>query len=128
MGHEVRPARDLFIAVTLLYRVANFTILSNDNAAGVFHIFAINPVHKEAESRLRVSERAQLAVELVVERLGGAIGQAFVNWQVNRSASTASQNLDFRADGAILSFAPSETRHSKCQAVPVTHVQVICIG
>ena len=111
--------------MTLPHRIANCTILSNDNAAGVFHIFAINPVDKEAESRLRVSERAQLAVELVVERLGGAIGQAYINWQVNRSASTASQNIDFRADGAILSFAPSETRHSKCQAVPVVLTRAI---
>uniref|UniRef100_A0A1I8J347 Cadherin domain-containing protein n=1 Tax=Macrostomum lignano TaxID=282301 RepID=A0A1I8J347_9PLAT len=89
---------------------ANVTIRANDNANGLFRLYSPDTRAEMGGSLIRVPEQASLAVELVVERSGGSIGYASVDWKVNAAKSTATNFADFRADGATLTFGPSETR------------------
>ncbi|XP_014662998.1 PREDICTED: G-protein coupled receptor 98-like isoform X2 [Priapulus caudatus] len=89
---------------------ATVTIAANDDANGIFHIYSNDPRATDAGSRVYVEERSNFAVELVIERGGGNIGEVTVEWAVNKSLTTATRNVDYVADGAILNFKPGENQ------------------
>ncbi|XP_055956200.1 adhesion G-protein coupled receptor V1 [Patella vulgata] len=84
---------------------ATITILANDNANGVFNIYGSS---SSVGREIRVEETDKLAVDLIVERQGGSIGDVSVQWTVEANNSTYGK--DFIADGAILTFKSGQTR------------------
>ncbi|XP_053406315.1 adhesion G-protein coupled receptor V1-like [Mercenaria mercenaria] len=91
-------------------RNATVTILANDDTYGAFTVYSNSPLSSENGHVIQVEEKENLAVELIVERQGGTIGEVSIDWSVDLAASTAIYNVDFRADGATLSFLPGDTR------------------
>ncbi|XP_070543508.1 adhesion G-protein coupled receptor V1-like isoform X2 [Ptychodera flava] len=89
---------------------ADVVIGGNDDANGVWRIYSSSPDATDNGQAIAVVERDGLSVsvELVVERTGGAIGDVSVSWHV--SGGTATDNEDYIADGATLTFAPRERR------------------
>ncbi|XP_064619585.1 adhesion G-protein coupled receptor V1-like [Lineus longissimus] len=93
-------------------RTATVTIATNDDAHGSYRIYSNNPRASKEGSVLTVEERSKLAVEILVERQGGSLGDTSVTWSVNTSTSTAVDGQDFSASGATLNFKEGETRKS----------------
>nr|XP_006812422.1 PREDICTED: G protein coupled receptor 98-like protein isoform X1 [Saccoglossus kowalevskii] len=89
---------------------AEVIIGSNDDANGVWTIYSNSPDATENGQSIAVEERDGLSVsvELVIERTGGAIGDVSISWRV--AGGTASNRLDYTADGATLTFPPRERR------------------
>ncbi|ESP05659.1 hypothetical protein LOTGIDRAFT_102713, partial [Lottia gigantea] len=80
-------------------------IESNDNANGVFNIYG---TPASLGRTVEVEEIDKYAVDLVVERQGGNIGDVNIQWSVD--TGNATYGKDYIADGAILSFANGVTR------------------
>ncbi|XP_061172919.1 adhesion G-protein coupled receptor V1-like [Saccostrea echinata] len=89
---------------------ARVTINKNDNAYGKFRLVSQSPQASDGGTAVGVEEKPQLAVDLIVERLGGNLGHVSVEWFVNTNLSTAEYNKDFLADGATLKFTPGQTQ------------------
>ncbi|XP_041376199.1 adhesion G-protein coupled receptor V1-like [Gigantopelta aegis] len=86
---------------------ATVTIASSDSANGMFRIVSNSP--SASGDMVLVEEKNQLAVDLVVERTGGTIGEVSVDWAVSGTQG-ATYGLDFIADGATLTFAAGQSR------------------
>ncbi|XP_052793587.1 adhesion G-protein coupled receptor V1-like [Mya arenaria] len=91
-------------------RNATVTIQANDDTYGAFTVYSDSPLATDEGHLIQVEERQNYAVDLIVERQGGTIGLVSVMWSVDRTASTAVYGVDYRADGAILTFNPGESR------------------
>ncbi|KAL4228132.1 hypothetical protein ACF0H5_013567 [Mactra antiquata] len=91
-------------------RNATVTILANDDTYGAFTIYSDSPLSSDNGHRIQVEEKDNLAVDLIVERQGGTMGEVSIDWSVDRDVSTAVYGVDFRADGATLMFNPGENR------------------
>ncbi|KAM8960806.1 adhesion G-protein coupled receptor V1 [Pelodytes ibericus] len=83
-------------------------IMMNGDAFGVFVIYNLSPNASDKGHYVEVEEQPQITVQLVIERREGSLGQVMVVWSTVQS--TATKNVDFLADGEILTFAEGETR------------------
>ncbi|KAL8615958.1 hypothetical protein ACOMHN_034634 [Nucella lapillus] len=86
------------------------TIATNDNAHGAFKIYSDSPTADLNRRRVSYPEQDRLAVDLIVEREGGSIGEVTVTWLVKSEGRTASYGTDFLANGATLTFKSGQTR------------------
>ncbi|XP_035665839.1 adhesion G-protein coupled receptor V1-like [Branchiostoma floridae] len=84
--------------------VTTVTIETNDAANGMFAIYS-SRLGQGAQS-IEVEETSQ-SVELVVERIGGTIGEVRVNWAV--TGGTANTD-DYRSSGGAFTFLEGETK------------------
>ncbi|XP_072038274.1 adhesion G-protein coupled receptor V1-like [Amphiura filiformis] len=86
------------------------TIVTNDDANGIWRIYSNSPDAIENGQRVMVeeTERLTVSVELIVERQGGSIGDVSVSWRV--AGGTATPDLDFSASGGTLNFPAGQTR------------------
>ncbi|XP_069137444.1 adhesion G-protein coupled receptor V1-like isoform X2 [Argopecten irradians] len=89
---------------------ATVQIMKNDNAYGIFTVFSDSPAGSDGGHYLPVEEKPQYAVDLIVERQGGNVGDVTVDWFINMTATNAQYGVDYRADGATLQFAAGQTR------------------
>lgn len=78
-------------------------IAMNGDVFGIFLLYIANVNATEKGSYLEVREETRLAVQLVVDRSGGSLGEVTVEWNV--VGGTARKNIDFIGDGEILTFA-----------------------
>ncbi|XP_053330924.1 adhesion G-protein coupled receptor V1 [Spea bombifrons] len=83
-------------------------IMMNGDAFGVFVIYNLSPNATESGHYVEVEEQPQTIVQLVIERREGSLGQVMVEWAI--AGGTATRNVDFIADGELLTFAEGETR------------------
>jgi len=72
-------------------------ILENDDARGQFFLYASTDMNA-----ITVPESDNLAVTLIVRRMGGTIGNVVVSWQITGGTATAGQ--DYMASGASITF------------------------
>eukprot|EP00058_Branchiostoma_floridae_P024219 XP_002609709.1 hypothetical protein BRAFLDRAFT_102479 [Branchiostoma floridae] len=100
--------------------VTTVTIETNDAANGMFAIYS-SRLGQGAQS-IEVEETSQ-SVELVVERIGGTIGEVRVNWAV--TGGTANTD-DYRSSGGAFTFLEGETK--KCQALQLEVVRNSAAG
>ncbi|XP_060082724.1 adhesion G-protein coupled receptor V1-like [Ylistrum balloti] len=89
---------------------ATVKIVKNDNAYGIFTLFSDSPAGSDSGHYLPVEEKPQYAVDLIVERQGGNVGDVMVDWFINMTGTNAQYGVDYRADGATLQFAAGKTR------------------
>ncbi|XP_048257204.1 adhesion G-protein coupled receptor V1-like isoform X2 [Haliotis rufescens] len=87
-------------------KTATVIIPANDEANGLFSIYSSQSA---TQSEVLVQERDRQAVNLIVERTGGTIGEVSVEWSVAPGAS-ATYQVDFIADGATLVFQEGVSR------------------
>ncbi|XP_076465116.1 adhesion G-protein coupled receptor V1-like isoform X2 [Babylonia areolata] len=89
---------------------AMVTIATNDNAHGAFRITSDSPTADLVRRTVSYQEQDRLAVDLIVERDGGSIGEVTVTWHVSPDGRTATPGTDFLASGATLTFTPGQKR------------------
>ncbi|XP_048584248.1 adhesion G-protein coupled receptor V1 isoform X2 [Nematostella vectensis] len=87
-------------------RTVNVTIVTNDDAHGLFVIEAVSPDPGSGGTRQTILEQ-EAPVTFVVRRLAGTIGRVTVEWKIY-SHSTANRS-DFTGDGAVFVFEQGDT-------------------
>uniref|UniRef100_A0A8C5P4D2 Adhesion G-protein coupled receptor V1 n=1 Tax=Jaculus jaculus TaxID=51337 RepID=A0A8C5P4D2_JACJA len=87
--------------------MSSVVIALNGDAFGVFIIYSVSANSSADGSSVQVPEQ-RASVELVVHRTGGSLGQVTVEWRV--VGGTATEGLDFRGAGGMLTFAEGETK------------------
>ncbi|XP_061478182.1 adhesion G-protein coupled receptor V1 isoform X3 [Rhineura floridana] len=83
-------------------------ILMNGDAFGVFVIYNVSPNTTDNGLYVEVQEWPQNAVQLMIHRIEGSLGQVTVAWSI--AGGTATPNLDFVGEGEILIFEEGETK------------------